>query len=99
MRLEIIHVRLAGPRLLGMLAKIRRSMASDGEAMQMAIYHNATVPGDLAIHLRWSGEPPAPDQGSPSEPGVRLAAALKEHGMVEHTVWMEETEVTSAGAE
>ena len=47
---------------------------------------HAKVAGDLSIHLHLG-----PGEGSRlSALGTHLAGALKEHGMVEHTVWLAE---------
>ena len=55
--------------------------------MEVRIYHHATVTTDLAIHLR-----PGGSGACTSDLGLLLAAALREHGMLEHTVWIEEKE-------
>ena len=84
-RLEIIHLRLAGNRPAALVEQIHTSIAAEECPIEARIYHHATVTTDLAIHLLSS------ESGAcASDLGLRLAAALREHGMVEHTVWIEE---------
>ena len=84
-RLEIIHLRLAGGRPGGLVDQIRASIAGDDCPTEVAVFHHARVSTDLAIHLRSGGS-----GDGVSDLGIRLAAALREYGMVEHTVWVEE---------
>lgn len=42
------------------------------------IFRHATLTTDLAVHVM------------SEEVGVRIAAALREYGMVDHSVWIEE---------
>ncbi len=85
-RLEIIHLRLAeGPPAL--VEEIRRSIVTESAPQVVRIYHQATVAKDLGIHIH---QPASPVNGPASDLGLRLAAALEEHGMVEHTVWIED---------
>ena len=83
-RLEIIQLRLAGSLPDGLLEEIRQSAASEKPPTLVSIYHRAIVETDIAIHLRQ--ELPESDNQA-SNLGLRLAAALREYGMVEHTVW------------
>ena len=83
-RLEIIQLRLAGSLRDGLLEEICQSAASEKPPTLVSIYHRAVLETDVAIHL--SQELPESDNQA-SDLGLRLAAALKEHGMVKHTVW------------
>lgn len=83
--LEIIHLRLAGNPPVTLAEQIRSSVAAEDSETEVRIYRDAAVPTDLAIHLR-SNEGDA----CASNPGLRIAAALREHGMVDHGVWIEE---------
>jgi hypothetical protein len=83
--LEIIHLRLAGNPPAALVEQIHASIAAEDCPVEVRVYRHATVTTDIAIHLL-SGEGGA----CASDLGLRLAAALKEHGMVEHTVWIEE---------
>jgi hypothetical protein len=83
-RLEIIQLRLAGSLPDGQLEEIRQSAANDNPPTSVSIYHRANVENDIAIHLHQE-MPEADNQAS--NLGLRLAAALREYGMVEDTVW------------
>jgi hypothetical protein len=84
-KLEIIHLRLAGNPPAALVEQIHASIAAEGCPIEVRIYRHATVTTDLAIHL-------LPSNGGTcaSDLGLLLAEALREHGMVEHTVWIEE---------
>ena len=84
-RLEIIHLRLAGNPPEGLVEKIHTSIAAKGCPTEVRIYRHATVTTDIAVHLL-SGK----GGTCASDLGLLLAEALREHGMVEHTVWIEE---------
>ncbi len=91
--LEIIHLRLAGATPPGLVADIRQAIGVGGTATQAHIYRHAKIAGDLSIHLHLG-----PGEGSRlSALGTHLARALTEHGMVEHTVWLEEPEAPEGG--
>ena len=83
--LEIIHLRLAGNPPVSLIDQVRSSIAASRCSVEVKVYRDATVPTDFAIHLL-SGE----FGTCASELGLRIAAALREHGMVDHTVWIEE---------
>ena len=83
--LEIIHLRLAGKDPENLVDIIRGSSGSASELSEARIYRHSRLENDLAIHLhRDAGS----DKGT-SDVGVRLAAVLKEIGMVSHSVWTE----------
>lgn len=84
-RLETILLRLASYGPPDLVADIRRSVA--GDDADVRIYRRAGVAGDLAVHIRMRSDGP---DAAASELGVHLAAALRRHGMVEHSVWIEE---------
>lgn len=86
-RLEIIHLRLAGPRPPGLVEEIRESIESQSGLVSIRIYRHAAVATDVGIHLHLEADA---DDSRVTELGVRLASALREYGMVEHTVWIEE---------
>jgi len=83
-RLEIIHLRLVDGRAESLIAEIQRAIAA-ASVTGVRIYRGETLTSDLAIHL--TSEPH--DSGTePSTLALRLADALREHGMVEHAVWI-----------
>jgi hypothetical protein len=55
----------------------------------MKTYRHAALETDLSVHLHWKSERP---EENGSALGLRLAQALKEFGLVDHSVWMEEEE-------
>jgi hypothetical protein len=83
-RLEIIHLRLAGALPSGLLEEIRQSATTARETATVDLYCRENVENDVAIHLQLKPSGPG---AQASDLGLRLAAALKEYGMVEHTVW------------
>ena len=85
--LEIIHLRLAGNPPMSLIEQVRSSIAAEGCSVEVKVYRDATVSTDFAIHLL-SGEV----ETCASDLGLRIAAALREHGMVDHTIWLEEKE-------
>ncbi len=54
---------------------------------EVKIYRHTSLETDLSIHLQWHSERPERDG---SAPGLHLAHALKEFGLVDHSLWMEE---------
>jgi hypothetical protein len=86
-RLEIIHLRWTGPRPADLLAAIRETVAELGAEGRVEVYRRLGVPTDVGIHLRHGDEPADPDLALL---GTRLVAALREVGMVEHSIWIEE---------
>ena len=84
-RLEIVHLRLAGPCPPALLQEVLGIVDVPGRA-PVRVFRNATVSGDFGVHLEIPSQAESP---APSELGLRLAAALRERGIVEHTVWIE----------
>ena len=63
---------------------IRRSVETDEPSTDVRIFGHATLATDLVVHLHRE----APTQAHrTSALGVRLAALLRNYGMVEHSVW------------
>lgn len=85
--LEIIHLRLGEPRQHGLVEVIRKSIDGEDDSGEARIYRHARLDTDLAVHLR--GEfSRASDHAS--NLGTRIASALREHGIVEHSMWVED---------
>jgi hypothetical protein len=83
--LEIIHLRAAGssPEALGVEVFCAvRALGPGVEAF--ACYRKVGLDTDFAIHVRQCR---AAGDAGPSELGLRLADALRDHGLVDHTVW------------
>ncbi len=92
--LEEIHLRLSGGCPEALLAELARLATRGEDAGRVRVYRHALVPTDLRLHL----DTVVHKEGcGPSELGLRLAAALREHGLVEHTVWIAEPEAPEGG--
>jgi hypothetical protein len=55
--------------------------------VEMKAYRHAALDTDWSVHLHWESE--RPEQNG-SALGMRLARAMKEYGLVDHSVWIEE---------
>jgi hypothetical protein len=54
--------------------------------LEMRVYHHSIVETDLSIHLYWESEPTSEDK---SPLGLRFSSALRELGLLNHSVWVE----------
>jgi len=89
--IEIINLRSAGIPREVIQQKVPRSVSEQERSkspMSIQVYRHATLDTDLSVHLLF--ESPGPE-ARPSALGQRLASALKEFGLVSHSVWIEET--------
>jgi len=85
-RLEIIHLRSSGRPLESLGERIRESVhAGGGDDAVVTVYRCKGLQTDLAVHVRHDGEPLT----GPSDLGLKLAAALRDYGLVEHKLWEE----------
>jgi hypothetical protein len=79
--LEIIHLRSSGEPLEALADRIRESIWAEGHGSRVAtLYRHHGLDTDVAVHIRGDG---------PTTLAAHLALALKEYGLVEHTVWEE----------
>jgi len=81
--LEVIHLRSSSIPFAELREAILAStgnMAADVAVVQ--VYRRAGLDTDMAVHIRHDEGPPRR-----SELGLSLAASLKSHGSVSHTVW------------
>jgi hypothetical protein len=86
-RLEIIHLRSPGESLESLSRRIRESIRADCEGDEAVIlYRRHGLGTDLAVHILHSGGTGGLE---PSGLALRLASALRAHGLVEHTLWEE----------
>jgi hypothetical protein len=86
--LEIIKLRSAG-KDSGLLEELLLSIDKLGQSglVKMKTYHHAALGTDWSVHLHWeSGRP----EKNGSALGLRLAQALKEFGLIDHSIWIEE---------
>ena len=84
-QLEIIHLRMVGPLPDGIIEQIQTSVTS-ASGTRLRMYRQAGISSDLRIHLTTAFD--ATDTG-PTSFATRLAASLRELGLVEHSVWIE----------
>ncbi len=83
--LEIIELRSVEKELLvGQLERILHELEQEFSHMEVRSYTRPLVETDFSIHLLHSTEDIAK---SGSEAGLRLVAALRELGLVHHTIW------------
>jgi hypothetical protein len=87
-RLGIIHLRLARALPPGLVEEIRESKINTRDSASVALYCRVNVENDVALYLHLEESGPG---NQASDLGVRLAAGLREFGMVEHTVCAEES--------
>lgn len=86
--LEIIKLRSAG-KDSGLLEELLLSIDKLGQSglVEVKTYHHAALETDLSVHLhRESGRP----EKNGSALGLRLAQGLKEFGLIDHSIWIEE---------
>ncbi len=86
--LEVIKIRSAGGNL-GLLEELLLPISGSNPRgqVEMKTYRHTVLETDLSVHLHWDSEMPEPNG---SALGLRLAQALKEFGLVDHSVWIEE---------
>ena len=58
--------------------------------LEARIYRHALWETDWSLHLLWESENP---EKSGSTLGLRLAQALKDFGLVDHSVWTQDDEI------
>jgi hypothetical protein len=56
--------------------------------VEIRIYHHSVVETDLSIHIHWKSEPGGQDK---SALGLRFSSALRNLGLLNHSVWVETT--------
>ncbi len=86
--LEVIKLRSAESGE-GLLEGLLRPMAEIGQSglVEMKTYRHAALETDLSVHLHWESE--RPEQNG-STLGLRLVQALKEFGLIDYSIWIEE---------
>jgi hypothetical protein len=86
-RLEIIQIRHGGTAPAELMDEVRRTAKQVAHLAEVRLYRHSVWITDHCVHLHLDTDPNDPQV---SEFGMRVAEALREHGMVEHTVWLEE---------
>jgi len=85
--LEIIHLRLSGQPIEALSRRITGSIpAGNVDAGIVSMYRRNGLVTDVAIHIRHDH---AAGETAPCALALHLANALREFGLVEHTVWEE----------
>lgn len=93
--LEIVHLRMSGRVPTKLIEDIRSSFSTEKENCTVKIYYKANLLSDLAVHIHLEID----SNGSVySDLGLRLTAALREYGMIEHSVWIEDQAETFRSA-
>jgi len=54
--------------------------------VKIRVYHHSIVETDLSIHIYWESEPGSQDK---SPLGLRVSSALRDMGLLNHSVWVE----------
>lgn len=54
--------------------------------VEVRAYYHSVVETDFSIHIRWESEPGRQDK---SPLGLRLSTALRNLGLLNHSVWLE----------
>lgn len=85
--LEVIKLRSAekDSRVMEELLLSVRKFDQNG-LVQTKIFRHASLDSDVSIHLHWESE--WPEQNG-SALGLHLGQALKEFGLMDHSVWLE----------
>jgi hypothetical protein len=86
---EVITMRAVNRDRSAVASELRRLIADvkkDGQRPEIKGYSRSLIDSDFCIYLEHESGKIA-DRGSPL--GVRLASALKDFGLVNHTVWIE----------
>jgi hypothetical protein len=94
---EIITLRSAGKINGQFVDELLRGVCESGsptltdiqnDLIEIKMYHHSVVETDLSIHIYWKSEPGNQDK---SPLGLRLFSALKDLGLLNHSVWVETT--------
>ncbi|MBT8396650.1 MAG: hypothetical protein HKO65_00060 [Gemmatimonadetes bacterium] len=83
--LETLHLRMAGDDLDEIVDQVRKATGYPGGSPFVSIYRHSKVQGDLLVQVV-SDDPNR--EAVTSELGIGLAALLRTHGLVEHSVWV-----------
>src|SRR5271157_3380766 len=94
---EIITLRspdkIGGQFVDELLKSVRESDVSTDASKQPAeirVYHHSVFETDFSIHIYWKSEPGCQDK---SPLGLRLFSALRNMGLLNHSVWVQTTSV------
>ena len=88
--LEIIELRASNKDYENLSEKLTRfldDLNKEDENYTVELYRHLTVETDWSFHIQIQTDI---NFTSPSQLGLRIASALKEFGLVHHSVWSEE---------
>ena len=83
--LEIVHLRSSAEPISLLGQRVSESLGAQAEDLKLlTLYRRQGLDTDLAVHIHHGS-----DSGiaKPSTVATRLASALREYGLVEHTIW------------
>ena len=86
---EIITLRSPGRINTQLVNELIKQVESDTpkQLEEIRIYHHSVVETDLSIHLHWKSEPGSQYHKSPL--GLKFSYALRNLGLLNHSVWVE----------
>ncbi len=90
-KLEIINVRTASEPARRSVIELCRQICPPRiaeQAVEIKVYASAIYKTDLSIQLRWRSEREPPDK---SPFGFEISYALCDFGLVNHSVWLEQS--------
>jgi len=86
--IEIIKLRSAGKApesLKGLLSDLTQK--GQPGLIETRLYRHASWETDWTMHLHWDSEQP---EKNGTALGIRLSQSLKEFGLIDHSIWIEE---------
>ncbi|MCB0636246.1 MAG: hypothetical protein KDC54_06495 [Lewinella sp.] len=89
--LETIELRTTGlhrETVEGVLENLFSGMDTEAELARIQVYNSPLIESDFGVHIHFQAED-AHQEGSPL--GLRMVAALKDYGLVNHHIWCEMT--------
>ncbi len=86
--LEMISIRAAGimevEKVLDICSEFHLYITSD-QLLEMTLFRNVTYATDIDIVFKWKSDP-----GDESIYGRQLSSLLESHGLISHTIWVQE---------
>jgi hypothetical protein len=86
---EIITLRSPGRVDTQVVNELVRQAESDApeQLQRIRVYHHSILETDLSIHLHWKSKPGGQHHKSPL--GLKFSYALRNLGLLNHSVWVE----------
>ncbi len=84
--IEVIEVR-SPQGSSEIVRQLLHDLVDDGAAKGVDVFRRASLEGDFLVQVEHNEDPHC---SNGSALGVRIAAALRQRGMVNHSVWMRE---------